>query len=165
MNRRWGNNRKPSVDTLEYQKTFRSKYESFPKIFFSLPSWTLLLPFPFSLSYYPSFLLFIPFSFLPLSFLSFSLLFFLLYPSFLGRKLVNRVSIISIFFNNILWWLFYILMFENHWFRMKLLYDYLFFHFPKENKVQEVSMFQFLNVWELLLCGLKKFTANLNIIF
>lgn len=46
------NNRKPSVETLEYQKTSRSKYETFPKIFYSLPSFaasptiSLLFSFP-----------------------------------------------------------------------------------------------------------------------
>lgn len=89
--------RTPSVETLEYQKIFRSKYESFPKIFFSFCHPGLLSCLPHSLSLALLLLPFIPFSFLPLSFLSLSHFFFPLYPSSLGRKLVNGVSIICIF--------------------------------------------------------------------
>lgn len=142
-----GVDRTPSVETLEYQKIFSSKYESFPKILFSLCPPGLLSWLPHSLSLALLLLPFIPFSFLPLSFLSLSHFFFPLYPSSLGRKLVNGVSIICIFFYNLLWWLFYIRMFENCRCRMKLLHNYLFFYFPRENKVQEVSVFQFLDVW------------------
>lgn len=56
MSKLWkSENTKSSVETSEYQKTLRSKYESFPKIFFSLPPFPLFFPlpvsFPFSLTH------------------------------------------------------------------------------------------------------------------
>lgn len=90
MSKLWkSENTKPSVETSEYQKTLRSKYESFPKIFFSLPPPPSFLP-------SPSLLSLLSYPFILLSSLSLLLLFFPLYFSSLSRELVKGVSIICI---------------------------------------------------------------------